>query len=188
MITAKTYKSKLPIQANSCLRVRRLFLWVKGTWKMNVKKRIEKESFAIPLMMKGCPRWKVNMWYKRMERDRKLHEKDYIPGVLAYWHERGYLSSSIKRWGLTGKTKTDRISDFEYLYISPFNNTFSKWLDDAEVDGAEVLSVGMHHALRRQHVLQPLAEGVVERTDIEVFEIADAVGLRFAGQPPALDA
>ena len=97
---------------------------------MNVKKRIEKESFAIPLMMKGCPRWKVNMWYKRMERDRRLHEKDYIPGVLAYWHERGYLSSSIKRWGLTGKTKTDRISDFEYLYISPFNNTFSKWLED----------------------------------------------------------
>lgn len=130
MITAKTYKSKLPIQANSCLRERRLFLWVKGTWKMNVKKRIEKESFAIPLMMKGCPRWKVNMWYKRMERDRRLHEKDYIPGVLAYWHERGYLSSSIKRWGLTGKTKTDRISDFEYLYISPFNNTFSKWLED----------------------------------------------------------
>ncbi len=96
---------------------------------MNLKERIKKERFAIPLMLQGYSRFLVNTWYGKTQYDLKKNGDEYGEETLQYWHRKGYLSSSIKRYDLNAES-TNYISDFQYLYLSPFNNSFGKWLED----------------------------------------------------------
>ena len=97
---------------------------------MNVLQRIEKERIVIPYMFQGYRRRVASFWFDSICADRIMHEKEFPKGILTYWHKRGYLSSSIKRWKLTNKKEADYISDFDYICLYPMNNSFSKWLYD----------------------------------------------------------
>lgn len=97
---------------------------------MGIKSRMEKELSALPVIRKGYSRQMATSWQEAVQRDFKAHAADFAPGQLANWHQRGYLSNSVKRYDLAGQNGTDYISDFEYMYLKPFNNTMQKWLDD----------------------------------------------------------
>ena len=97
---------------------------------MNVKERLKKERVVVPLMMKGYSRSMASSWYGKMQYDMKVNKNEFGSDALNYWHKKGYLGSSIKRYNLIDNPKTDYITDFEYLYLTPFNNSFGKWLED----------------------------------------------------------
>ena len=95
---------------------------------MNAKERIEKEHVVIPLMLRGYRRKLSSYWFELTQEDTLEHGDDFAPGVLSYWHKRGYLSSSLVRWGTEDLKKNECISDFDYMSLLPMNNIFEKWL------------------------------------------------------------
>ena len=97
---------------------------------MKFKERIKKEKITLPLMLKGYSRTMANVWYGKVRYDLKSKKRKYGTELLDYWHKKGYLSSSIERYNLVNVGETDYISDFQYTYLKPFNNSFSKWLQD----------------------------------------------------------
>lgn len=97
---------------------------------MKLQDRIKKETALIPQVRKGYSRNMASSWYGKTLEDHRKNDRVYASDVLSYWHERGYLSSSIKRYDLYNNPNSDRITDLEYLYLQPFNNSFSKWLED----------------------------------------------------------
>lgn len=97
---------------------------------MNIFKKIAIECVAVPLVFKGVPHQIGRSWFWKMENDKRLGWQGYSFRTRYYWCKHGYLSSSIQRWGLDGKCRTDYISDFEYCCLSPINSSFSKWLTD----------------------------------------------------------
>ena len=97
---------------------------------MNLKERIKKEKITIPLMLKGYSRTMANSWYGKTRYDLKINKNEFGTETIEYWHKKGYLCESIRRYKLLDRGETDYISDFQYMYLSPFNNSFGKWLED----------------------------------------------------------
>ena len=60
-------------------------------------------------------------WFELTQEDTLEHGDDFAPGVLSYWHKRGYLSSSLVRWGTEDLKKNECISDFDYMSLLPMN-------------------------------------------------------------------
>lgn len=97
---------------------------------MKLKQRIKKEKFTLPLMLKGYSRTMANAWYGKTRYDLRRYKNEYGTDAIEHWHKKGYLCSSIKRYNLIDNYETDYITDFQYLYMQPFNNSFGKWLED----------------------------------------------------------
>lgn len=97
---------------------------------MDIIKKIKLECVAVPLVFKGVPHQIGRYWFNAMNRDWRLPNQEYSRKTVKYWHRKGYLVSSIKRWNLADKSKCEYISDFEYKCLSPINSSFSKWLTD----------------------------------------------------------
>ena len=99
---------------------------------MKVKERLKKERFVIPLMLKGYSRSMANTWYGKTQNDFRLYRREFGSDALEHWHNKGYLASSIKRYDLIDNPDTDYITDFQYIYMKPFNNSLGKWLEDIQ--------------------------------------------------------
>lgn len=97
---------------------------------MNLKKRINKEKMTLPLMLKGYSRTMANTWYGKTQYDLRRYKNEFGTDAIEHWHKKGYLCESIRRYNLIDNFKTDYITDFQYLYMMPFNNSFGKWLED----------------------------------------------------------
>lgn len=110
---------------------------------MKLKQRIKKEKITLPLTLKGYSRTMANAWYGKTQYDLKLYKNEFGTDTIEHWHKKGYLCESIKRYDLLHTYDTDYITDFQYLYMMPFNNSFGKWLEDI---------------LTTQRVLLPFAE------------------------------
>ena len=97
---------------------------------MNIKERIKKEKMAIPLMLKGYSRTMAGNWFAKTQSDLRRYKNEFGTDAIKHWHKKGYLCESIRRYNLIDTGETDYITDFQYLYLSPFNNSFGKWLED----------------------------------------------------------
>ena len=97
---------------------------------MKLKQRIKKEKITLPLMLKGYSRTMANAWYGKTQYDLRRYKNEYGTDTIEHWHKKGYLCESIKRYDLLHTYDTDYITDFQYLYMTPFNNSFGKWLED----------------------------------------------------------
>ena len=111
---------------------------------MNLKERIKKEESVLPLMQAGYSRTMANAWYGATSYDFRKNMAEFGPEALEYWHKKGYLASSIRRYNLIDNPETEYITDFEYLYMKPFNNSFSKWLEDIITTNRVLLPFGEH--------------------------------------------
>ncbi len=111
---------------------------------MKIVRKIELECFALPLVLKGIPHQIGRKWFWKVREDKKLHGKDFNSFTLRRWHRKGYLSTSISRWGLSEIQSNDYISDFEYCCLSPINSDFSKWLTDMLTTQRVMFSASKH--------------------------------------------
>ena len=97
---------------------------------MNLKERIHKEKHVLPLMLQGYSRSMAVSWYAKTCADERYYAKKYDLETIRDVHKRKYLCSSIERYDLLNNKEDKYISDFDYLWLSPYCNTFSKWLED----------------------------------------------------------
>ncbi|WP_026666805.1 sugar-transfer associated ATP-grasp domain-containing protein [Butyrivibrio sp. AE2005] len=111
---------------------------------MNMLRKIELECVAVPLVFKGIPHQIGRKWYWQVRGDKKKHYEEYNLNTIRYWRKRGYLSTSVARWGLSDKHEVDYISDFEYCCLTPINSDFSKWLTDMLTTQRVMLPAGKH--------------------------------------------
>ena len=81
-------------------------------------------------MKKGYSRKMASSWYKRVKYDNNHYRDIYSEAELKSIHDRGFLVRSIEKYDLLNNAEGDYITDFEYIFLHPFNNSFSKWLDD----------------------------------------------------------
>lgn len=97
---------------------------------MKFRERWIKEKNALPLMRKGYSRKMAVTWFDKTQSDFRRYEKKYGRKKLEELHKRGYLVSSLRRYDLDNYSKREYITDFDYLRIQPFNNSFTKWIED----------------------------------------------------------
>ncbi|MCB7038013.1 sugar-transfer associated ATP-grasp domain-containing protein [Eggerthella sinensis] len=136
---------------------------------MNPIGRLKKERFIASWRKRGCSRRLANSWYKKVLIDEASvsaeNRKD-----MEWAHERGFLYESIEKYDL--KRNSDRvISDLDYLFLQPFNNSFSKWIGDL---------VTIEHILARYSMFLPrLYFNIIRREHENIFLPSDTLNRSF---------
>ena len=97
---------------------------------MNIRERFQKERVVLPLMLKGYSRSMAVAWYRETSNDEKNYAGKYDLETIRAIHKRKYLCSSIERYDLLNHQEDKYITDFDYIWLYPYCNTFSKWLED----------------------------------------------------------
>lgn len=97
---------------------------------MSMKEKRERARTIRAVTKQGFSRKMGATWYKRVRWDNKNYGELYSKSELRDIHNRGYLARSIDKYDLLYDEDCDAITDFQYLFLSPYNNSFSKWLDD----------------------------------------------------------
>ena len=97
---------------------------------MRVVSRNKREFGMWTVVRAGYSRKLASIWYKKTRRDRETYKGKYPVSYIKKAHKDGRLCSSLEKYNLNDEDKGNYISDLEYLYLSPFNNSFSKWLQD----------------------------------------------------------
>ena len=137
---------------------------------MGVISRIRRALFIRPWLKKGYSRRLANSYYKKTLKDLQTDN-----GVSAAdkkrAHERGYLSDSIAKYDLKNKPDSKYISDVDYLYLKPFNNSFTKWVGDLVTENRVLIG-------RREH-LPVMYFNIIEREEKKLFLPIDTVGREF---------
>lgn len=138
--------------------------------QMGVISRIKRELFIRPWLKKGYSRRLANSYYKKAQRD--LETGNGVSKADKKWaHELGYMSESIAKYDLKNKPDSKYISDVDYLYLKPFNNSFTKWVGDLVTENRVLTG-------RRGH-LPMLYYNIIEREDEKVFLPIDTVGREY---------
>ena len=138
--------------------------------QMRITSRIRRELFIRPWLKKGYSRRLANSYYKKVRRD--LAEDNGVAAAdkkLA--HARGYLSGSIEKYGLKGSDGCKYISDIDYMYLKPFNNSFTKWVGDLVTENRVLIN-------HREH-LPKLYFNIIDREDKKLFLPIDTVGREY---------
>ena len=95
--------------------------------KIRRKKNILK--VYAPYRMKGYSPYISKKWGRRVHLD-LISNNGRTRQQKKWAHERGFVSRSIERYGLNDDNWKDYVSDFEYMFISPINNAYEKWVTD----------------------------------------------------------
>lgn len=137
--------------------------------QMGVISRIKREVFIRPWLKKGYSRRLANLYYKKVRAD--LEEDNGVSAADKKWaHSLGYLSDSIEKYDL--KNAQHRyISDIDYMYLKPFNNSFTKWVGDLVTENRVLIN-------HREH-LPELYFNIIEREEKKVFLPIDTVDRKF---------
>ncbi len=93
-------------------------------------KIIDKTIKAYPVTKAGYSRRMASAWTKSTNRDFVKYKGIYSKKFLKSIHKRGFLGRSVERFDLANSDAKDCITDFEYIFLSPFNNSFTKWVSD----------------------------------------------------------
>lgn len=95
--------------------------------KIRRKKNILK--VVIQYRLKGYSYYISKRWGRRVHYD-LISNNGKTRSEKRWAHKKGFLSSSIDRYGLNENNWQTYISDFEYMFISPINNAYEKWITD----------------------------------------------------------
>lgn len=96
----------------------------------NLNKRIKHESEILPITLSGYSRQTAKKWNDLKNEDTKRYEKKYYSEDLEKIHKAGFLCSTIEKYDIQNYNDTHLISDLDLLAIQPYNNSFTKWVDD----------------------------------------------------------
>lgn len=97
---------------------------------MNIIKKLKRENELWSIMKQGYSRGMAIAWRKAVQRDNRYNTKRYGRSALDDIHQRGYLSKSIETYDLLNDRSDQYVTDFEYMFLSPYNNNFSKLVGD----------------------------------------------------------
>lgn len=95
---------------------------------MNVSDRLKKESVIRDVLKMGYTRKIGSLWYKRCEKDYREFSNIYTNDEIRKAHEMGFRAKSIDRYNLLEKDWVPYLSDLKYMFLSPMNSSFSKWI------------------------------------------------------------
>ena len=132
---------------------------------MGIFARIKREVFIRPWLRQGYSRRLANSYYKKVCND--LKTDNGVSAADKKWaHEHKYFSDSIAKYDL--KNAPDKyITDLDYMYLKPFNNSFTKWVRDL-VTANKVL-------IDYREYLPRLYFNIIEREDKKVFLPIDTI-------------
>ncbi len=68
--------------------------------------------------------------WKRDLKDDTYHNTYATKEEIKWAHDRGFLSYRIKQYGLTEENYMSYLSDRDYRYLRPINNSYRKWIYD----------------------------------------------------------
>ena len=121
--------------------------------QMGVISRIRREAFIRPWLKKGYSRRLANLYYKKVRAD--LQEDNGVPVADKKWaHSLGYLSGSIEKYDLKN-TPGKYISDVDYMYLKPFNNSFTKWVGDLVTENRVLINHREHLPELYFNIIEP---------------------------------
>ncbi len=136
---------------------------------MGLVSRIKREIFIRPWLQQGYSRKLANAYYKKVQQDNEL-DNGISMKDKKWAHEHKYLSTSIEKYDL--KNNLDKyISDVDYLFLQPFNNSFTKWLGD--------LVTTNHVLIDYQEHLPKLYFNIIDRENKKVFLPVDTVNREY---------
>ncbi len=97
---------------------------------MKLKRRIRKECTVLPMMLRGYSRAMCNSWYKATRSDLRKYRGMYDEDTIKALHKKGYLCRSVSRYDLLNHPDSGYITDLDYMNLSPYNSSMSKWVSD----------------------------------------------------------
>ena len=89
---------------------------------MGIINSIKREIGMRPVLRDGYSRKLASIWYRKTNYELKNNEGELTAQQLKAAHNRGFLGRTVERYNLDETTMGTYISDFSYLYLSPFNN------------------------------------------------------------------
>ena len=111
---------------------------------MKLKRRIQKECTVVPMMLKGYSRAMCNSWYKATRSDLRKYRGMYSEDTIKAMHKKGYLCRSISRYDLLNNPDCGYVTDMEYMNMSPYNSSMSKWISDILTTTRVLAPYGRH--------------------------------------------
>lgn len=141
---------------------------------MGIFARIKREVFIRPWLRQGYSRRLANSYYKKVCND--LKTDNGVSAADKKWaHEHKYFSDSIAKYDL--KNAPDKyITDLDYMYLKPFNNSFTKWVRDLVtankvlIDYREYLPRLYFNIIERENKKVFLPIDTIERADGENYD------------------
>ena len=93
------------------------------------KRFIGKRILEAPLRKVGFSEYMAHEWLTSLQKD--MFEKNNIPFRKKLWAwKHGFLSYRIEQYGLTESNLNNYLSDRDYMWLHPINNSYKKWIDD----------------------------------------------------------
>ena len=92
--------------------------------------RLKREAAMQKYIRKGYSRKFASHWYKKARKDGRIWSKSFTPEQAERIHDSGFLCGTLKHYGVEDPSDLTCVSDFDYMFLSPYNNSFSKWIDD----------------------------------------------------------
>ena len=121
---------------------------VKPRMWSRVKKKLGKWPRAISRQVWyhrcGYTQATLTAWERLERRDSQVHG-DADPATLRWAHDHGFLYDRVAQWGLTEGNYAQFVSDRDYIFLSPFNNSYRKWIED--LPSMRVCLDGVRHLL-----------------------------------------
>lgn len=96
---------------------------------MKLIKSLKHELRIHPWLKKGYSRAMANAWLREVRYDNRRFT-DLTAEQRAAVHDRRYLCKSIEKYDLWNRKDCKYITDFDYMFLRPLNNSFTKWFDD----------------------------------------------------------
>ena len=136
---------------------------------MGIVSRIKREVFIRPWLKQGYSRKLANAYYKKVQQDNLL-DNGISMQDKKWAHDHKYLSTSIEKYDLKNNMGK-YISDDEYLFLQPFNNSFVKWMHDLVTTNHVLVDYPEH--------LPKLYFNIIDREHKKIFLPIDTVNREF---------
>lgn len=99
--------------------------------KEHLIQRAIREWKMKPFIKKGYSRRVASKWCKRIRYDsRRYAKKGVSKNQIKKIHKSNFLCSTVEKYNISDINSSRYISDFDYLYLQPFNNSFEKWVHE----------------------------------------------------------
>lgn len=133
---------------------------------MGIIERVKREIFIRPWLRQGYSRRLANSYYRKTVKDLKT-DNGVSKADKKWAHQNKYFSDSIAKYDLKNHPETNYITDLDYMYLKPFNNSFTKWVRDLVTANKVLVDY-------REH-LPKLYFNIIEREEKKIFLPIDTV-------------